>query len=236
MATTAQHHLQTVIDNWRHLTDMLDTHVSAPWPPAGRMSDYIDALDYADAQQVHQMRGGRDELDAGAGRAPLNLDALDAIRTTELALIGTADHLSTLVQRYPLSVDTGRGWTDDVHREAALIATRDQADPRRWSLTATATRTPPHAAVWLLHRLDDAPGPFRPLTSDQRRLIENVAREAGERVGRALVILRKSSRAAYPCPHCRKRALDVSGGDGQPASVACQACGRTWVETPAAVA
>ncbi|MEV0691800.1 hypothetical protein [Streptomyces sp. NPDC050388] len=224
---TPQQHLQTVIDNWRYLTDMLDTHVSAPWPPAGRMADYLRALEFADSQTVRQQRGTR-ELEVPAGQPPLNLDAFDAIRTTELALLGTADHIAAVAQRYPITVDTGRGWTDDLHRQVALLAIRDQADPRRWSFTDTATRTPSHAAVWLQQRLDEADGPFRPLTTDQQRLIENVAREASTRVQMALAILRRHTSVPYPCPHCRARSLVVQGGDGQTPAAQCGRCGRTW--------
>src|SRR5690606_1321363 len=128
-----------------------------------RITDYLRALEYADSQALQQARTGRTELETGAGAAPLNLDALDAARTTELALLGTADHIATVAQRPAVTVTTRQGWTDDLHRQAALLAARDQADPRRWSLTDTATRTPVHAAVWLQQRLDGLPGPFRPL-------------------------------------------------------------------------
>lgn len=232
-ATTPQQHLQTIIDNWPHLADMLDTHVAAPWPPAGRMSDYLAALDYADAQQIHRARTGH-ELEVPAGQPPLNIDALDAIRTTELALLGTADHIAAQVQRYPVTVDTGRGWTDDLHRQVALLAAKDAADPRRWSLTNPATRTPSHAAVWLQQRLDSVPGPFRPLTVQQWDRITDVAREAGTRVQLALSILRRRTAVPYPCPHCRARALVVQGGDGQPPAAECGRCGRTWTGHEAA--
>ncbi|MFR0354130.1 hypothetical protein [Streptomyces sediminimaris] len=230
---TAHDHLQTVIDHWHLLADMLDTHVSAPWPPSGRITDYLNSLTLADARQLARQPAGIRELEVGAGSAPLNLDALDAIRTTELALIGTADHIATVAQRYPITVDNGRGWNDELHLKAALIATQDQTDPRRWSLTNTASRTPAHAAVWLQQRLTGTPGPFRPLTTDQRTLVESVAREAGERVALALAILRRCTDLPYPCPHCHARRLTVQGGDGQAPAVSCGKCGRTWMDTPA---
>jgi hypothetical protein len=228
VTTTAHQHLQTIINNWPYLNDMLDTHTAAPWPPSGRITDYLRALEYGDSRALPQIRAGRSELETGAGAAPLNLDALDAIRTTELALLGTADHIATVAQRYPVTVQNGRGWTDELHRQVALLAARDQADPRRWSLTHTPTRTPVHAAVWLQQRLDNVSGPFRPLTTDQQRLIEDVAREASERVQLALVILRRRTAVPYPCPHCRARALTVQGGDGQTPAAQCGKCGRTW--------
>ncbi|MCI4143035.1 hypothetical protein [Streptomyces sp. MMS20-AI2-20] len=235
MNPTPQQHLQTVVDNWEHLADMLDTHVAAPWPPAGRMSDYLAALDYADAQHAPRPHSSR-ELEVPAGQPPLNLAALDAIRTTELALLGTADHIAAQVQRYPVTVDSGRGWTDDVHRQVALLAVRDQADPRRWSLTDTTTRTPCHAAVWLQQRLDNVPGPFRPLTVQQHDRIADVARESATRVQAALATLRRRTEVPYPCPHCRARALTVQGGDGRPPAAECGRCGRTWTPGAAAVA
>ena len=91
-----------------------------------------------------------------------------------------------------------------------------------------ATRTPSHAAVWLQQRLEGVPGPFRPLTTDQQRLIADVAREASERVQLALVILRRRTSVPYPCPRCRARALVVLGGDGETPAAQCEKCGRTW--------
>ncbi|MFR9796162.1 hypothetical protein ACL02U_09700 [Streptomyces sp. MS06] len=234
MTTTPHQHLQTVIDHWHLLTDMLDTHVAAPWPPAGRMSDYLAALDLADAQHVARARTGRDELEVPNGGAPLNLTALDAIRTTELALIGTADWLASVAQRPAVTVTTRQGWTDELHRQAVMLAARDAADPRRWSWTATATRTPVHAAVWLQQRLASVPGPFRPLTVQQHDRIAHVATEAGTRVGLALAILRRRTAVPYPCPHCRAREVVVLGADGAAPVVLCEACERTWTGQGAA--
>lgn len=227
MNATPHQHLQTVITHWHLLDDMLDTHVAAPWPPAGRLSDYLTAL-----AETARPLGTIHELEVPSGQPPLDLDVIDTRRTVTLALVGTADHIAAQVQRAPLSVDTGRGWTDDVHLEAALLAAKDQADPRRWSFDPKApTRTAVFAAVWLQQRLaepQDPSAPFRPLTSQQRERIAKVAQEAARRVEAVLVIARRRETLPHPCPHCRGR-LVVEGGDGTDPAVRCTACG--WART-----
>lgn len=228
MNATATQHLQTVITGWPHLRDMLDTHTNAPWPPAGRYTDYETAL-----LNAIRPRDTVTELEVPAGQPPLNLDVLDTARTVELALTETADRIASQVQRAPISVDMGRGWTDDVHRRAALLAAEDAADPRRWSYEPSApTRTAVFAAVWLQQRLDDPSpqdGPFRPLTTQQRERIANVAAEAARRIEHVLATARRRERLPEPCPHCREPRLVVEGGDGQPPAVVCGACG--WART-----
>lgn len=231
---TAQTALQTVINQWQHLDDMLDTHVSAAWPPAGRMSAYLAQLDMADARQVHRQRTGV-ELEVPAGQPPLNLDVLDTKRAVELALVGCADHIAGQVQRAPLHVDTGRGWTDQTHRQAALLAAKDQADPARWSYTDSTRRTAPLAAVWLLHRIQDAPGPFRPLHIQQHDRIAQVAAEAARRIQQVLATGRRSTPVPHPCPHCRRQ-LHMEGGDGQTPTLRCPAPGCGWARTTAQAA
>lgn len=225
--TTAQHHLHTVINSWGHLDDMLDTHVAAPWPPAGRMTDYLAQLDLADARAVHRRRTGT-ELEVPAGQPPLNLDVLDTKRAVELALVETADHIAGQVQRAPLHVDTGRGWTDTTHRQAALLAAKDQADPARWSYTDGTRRTAPLAAVWLLHRIQGAPGPFRPLHIQQHDRITRVAAESARRIQQVLATGRRSTPVPHDCPHCRRQLL-VEGGDGHDPALRCSNCG--WTRT-----
>lgn len=230
--TAAQHHLHTVINSWGHLDDMLDTHVAAPWPPAGRITDYLAQLDLADARHVHRQRTGQ-ELEVPAGQPPLNLDVLDTKRAVEAALLATADHIARQVQRAPLHVDTGRGWTDPTHRQAALLAAKDQADPTRWSYTNPATRDAPRAAAWLLHRLQDAPGPFRPLHIQQHDRITAVAAEAARRIEQVLATGRRTTPVPHPCPHCRTQ-LRIEGGDGHEPTLRCHACG--WARTTAQAA
>ncbi|MCI0386187.1 hypothetical protein [Streptomyces sp. CNQ085] len=232
MNTTAQH-LQTIIDGWPHLTDMLDTHTDTPWPPASRYTDYETAL-----LATVRPRATVTELEVPAGQPPLNLEVLDTRRAVTAALLATADHTAAQIQRAPLSVDLARGWTDPIHRQAALLAARDAADPRRWPYDPTdPRRTAVYAAVWLQQRLDDttAPdGPFRPLTVQQHDRIAHVAAEAARRIQMMLATARRRERLPHPCPHCRGR-LVVEGGDGRPPVVRCGGCGwaRTAEETAA---
>lgn len=224
---TAQTALTIVINQWGDLDDMLDTHVAAPWPPAGRMTDYLAQLDHADARAVHRQRTGT-ELEVPAGQPPLNLDVLDTKRAVETALVETADHIAAQVQRSPLHVDTGRGWTDPTHRQAALLAAKDQADPARWSYSDGTRRSAPLAAVWLLHRVQDAPGPFRPLHIQQHDRITRVAAESARRIQAVLATGRRSTPIPHDCPHCRTQ-LHIHGGDGHDPQVHCTRCG--WTRT-----
>lgn len=230
MTAPATQHLQTIINNWAHLDDMLDTHITAPWPPAGRMTDYLAQLDHADARAVHRQRTGQ-ELEVPAGQPPLNLDVLDTKRAVELALVETADHIAGQVQRPALTASTGRGWTDPTHRQAALLAAKDQADPARWSYTDGTRRTAPLAAVWLLHRVQDAPGPFRPLHIQQHDRITQVAAESARRIQQALATGRRSTPIPHDCPGCRAQ-LHIHGGDGHEPTVRCAHCG--WARTAVA--
>ncbi|GAA2457131.1 hypothetical protein [Streptomyces macrosporus] len=227
MNATPHQHLATVINQWHLLDDMLDTHVHAPWPPSGRLTDYLTAL-----AETARPLGTVRELEVPSGQPPLDLDVIDTARTVTLALVSTADHIAAQVQRAPLSVDMGRGWTDSIHRQAALLATQDAADRRRWDFTPAApTRTAVYAAVWLQQRLaepQDPDAPFRPLTSQQRERIAKVAAEAARRIEHVLVTARRRETLPHPCPHCRGR-LVVEGGDGRDPAVQCTACG--WTRT-----
>lgn len=229
---TPQTHLAVVINQFGLLDDMLDTHVSAPWPPAGRMTDYLNALDLADARAVHRQRTGT-ELEVPAGQPPLNLDVLDVKRACEAALLACADHIARQVQRDPMQVSTGRGWTDQVHRQAALLATKDAADPTRWSYTDPAKRTAVLAAVWLSHRVQGAPGPFRPLHVQQHDRITHVASEAARRIQTVLATSRRTTPVPHDCPHCRRQ-LHIEGGDGTTPTLRCPgpACG--WARSAVA--
>jgi hypothetical protein len=89
-------------------------------------------------------------------------------------------------------------------------------------------RSPVLAAVWLQHRLDNAPGPFRPLNTWEINRITGVAREAATRVERVLAIARQTAAVPEPCPACRGQ-LRIEGGDGQPPAVRCRDCG--WART-----
>lgn len=220
---TPQQHLARIVTLWPHLDDMLDTHHAAPWPPAGRMADYLKQLDQADAEQVQQAR----ELEVPAGAPPLRLAILDTARAVERVLLDTADQIASTVQR-PAARALPAAPGDAIGLRLRMAALADQADRSRWSWTARETRTAVHAAVWLSHRLDAAPGPFRSLTVLQREHIERVAVGARERIESALDLVRRRTAVTHPCPHCRG-GLEVHGGDGQAPAVQCDGCG--WTRT-----
>lgn len=205
-------HLQAVVDNWPDLQRAVTTKPHDAWPPAS----------------VNQYLRGLDEYDPADRNAPLRLHILDTARTVELALVELADQVAADVQRPIFSCAIGRGWSDEIHRAAVLLAAKDSADQRRWQYHGT--RTAPQAATWLTTRLTGEDGPFRPLNDLHRARITTIAADAAERVSHALGTGRRTHPLTQPCPHCREEQLQIQGGDGQPPAVKCTACGRTWRE------
>lgn len=223
MTTTATH-LRTIALTWPRLRDALDTRTSDTWPPAGRMADHLTDLDMLDVPQ----RGARDGSGAGESPAPLRVHILDTMQRTETALLAVADQTAERVQRRLITVDTGRGWTDRVHREVALLAARDAADPQRWPLRGDG-RGPVRAALWLCARVEGLPGPCRPLTPQQHDRIASVAAAEAARIERALQLTRHT--VAVTGLRCACTGIvELHGGDGQPPVARCSSCG--WTLTP----
>lgn len=226
--TTPHQHLTVITTHWGDLEDALPNTTPGTAYGIG-LRAYLDHLVSAERPTVEELREARGWQRAGTHSigerpVPISLRVHDTMRAVERALLATADHIAHQVQRAPLTVDTGRGWTDATHREAALLAARDAADPARWSYTNPKSRTAPLAAVWLQHRLDGAPGPFRALHIQQHDRIRTVAAGAAQRVLAALDMARRTQTAPQPCPHCRGT-LRIEGGDGRPPSVRCRDCG-----------
>ena len=90
-----------------------------------------------------------------------------------------------------------------------------------WTGTRPSAR---YAALWLLARVLDCPGPFTPLKDAQRRLVANVAEGAAARIDHALQLARITRPLAEQCA-CGGR-LVVDGGDGEPPLVRCLGCHR----------
>jgi hypothetical protein len=149
--------------------------------------------------------------------------------TVETGLCTTADWLAERVQRPAFKADTGKGWTDDLHRQAALLAAKDQADPRRWRYVGQ--RDAPAAAEWLSLRVTGAPGPFRPLDAGELEAVAKVAAMGVQMIRRTLGDARQKEPIPQPCPEPCGGQLVVEGGDGQPPLVRCEDCGRTWKDT-----
>ncbi|MEV8432020.1 hypothetical protein ACWHLZ_27960 [Streptomyces chartreusis] len=238
--TTATH-LRTIATRWTDLTDALASTGTATWPPAGRMSDYLNALDQADEQLAEAARWqatynrqflDRDPTQIGATRPPLRIAILDTMRTVEAALIATGDQVAVAVQRSPMTF-APRTWPAADRARRDQLARADSVDPRRWRYGGR--HTAPHTALWLLARVEARPGPFRPLPAREHRLIVNVASEACERVERALDIAGRKATIARPCPDCGG-SIDMHGGAGASPVAHCTACGRTWGEQDATAA
>ncbi|MFJ5259111.1 hypothetical protein ACIQAC_01370 [Streptomyces sp. NPDC088387] len=240
MSPTAAH-LRTIALHWTDLTDALASTGTTTWPPAGRMSDYLSALDEADEELAEAARWqaaysraflDRDPAQLGATRPPLRIAILDTMRTVEAALTATADQVASVVQRSPMTA-APRGWPAADRARRDQLARADSADPRRWRYSGR--RTAPHSALWLLARAEGRPGPFRPLPDGERRLIANVAAEAAERVERALDITGRTAMVARPCPDCEGR-IEMHGGAGADPVARCTECGHIWSSQVRAVA
>ncbi|MGW7085043.1 hypothetical protein ACWGH2_16345 [Streptomyces sp. NPDC054871] len=219
---TAAEDLDTITDRWAALQEATGTRTVTSWPPAMGISRLI-------SEEEHQEL--LDELadtapDAPGPRpVPVDVDILDVMTVIERELCELVDQLAGQIQRPVLVVATGRGWSDDLHRQAALLAAKDSADPRRWRYSGH--RDAPTAAEWLACRIADQPGPFRRLTDGEREAVGRAAARCAERIRRVLGDARRTEPVPQPCPHCRGQ-LVVEGGDGAPPLVRCEDCGRTW--------
>jgi hypothetical protein len=236
-STATAIHLQYVIDNWQHLTDMLDTRHGAPWPPAARMSDHIAALDKADAtteeiaEAAAHLRAGRrlaeradSRFTLGESPAPIRLAIVDTMRTVTADLVYLVDVLAQEVQRPPMSKAPAH-WLPADRATRDQLAAQDAGDPRRWRYGQTRSAT--YAAGWLLGRIERCPGPFLPLGPSQVRRIEAAAGAAQQQVERALDGVRRAQVVDRPCPLCGG-ILGMASGDGQAPIVACFQCQQEW--------
>jgi hypothetical protein len=233
---TTRHHLTTIATRWTDLHDALTTTGTGTWPPAGRMTDYLAGLDAADAEEVAARWALRDlersPEQLGETRAPIRLHIHDTMRTVEAALVELADQIAADVQRPVIAAPINRGWSDEIHRTVALLSAKDSADTRRWGYVGTDRRTAPYAALWLLGRHENTPGPFRKLTLAHADRIDRTAAEAAARVEQALQLTRHSQTLTETCA-CGGQ-LHLDGGDGTPAAIRCPACGRRIAEQLAA--
>lgn len=231
--TTTAHHLRTITLRWTDLNDALGSTGTATWPPAGRMTDYLANLDHADEELAEAARWqaayarqflDRDPSQVGETRPPLRIAILDTMRTVEAALVTTADQVAAVVQRSPMPFAPS-SWPAADRARRDQLARADAADLRRWRYTGK--RTAMYAGLWLLARIERAPGPFIALPDTQARLIANVAAGACERVERALDIASRTAPLARPCPDCGGR-IEMHGGAGASPVAHCTACGHVW--------
>lgn len=242
MTTTA--HLSTVILHWPDLVEALGGTSHPTWPPAGRMSDYLRALEQRDAEQLEAERHRalalrtleRDPAQLGERPIPIRLPVHETMRIVRAALLHCADAVAETVQRTPMKPPPPRrashartraerlAWED--HARRVQTAQEDAADGRRWRWTGIRPDAP-YTALWLLGRVQGAPGPFRPLTDAEAERIATVARGAAERVEQALDVGERTAAIALPCPECGGR-LNLHGGAGASPVARCTACGKVW--------
>ncbi|MFG2722694.1 hypothetical protein ACGFW5_31010 [Streptomyces sp. NPDC048416] len=228
---TTRQNLTTIATHWTDLYDALTTTGTGTWPPAGRMNDYLAALDQVDAEEIEARRALRDlersPEQLGETRAPIRLHIHDTMRAVEAALLALADQIAADIQRPVIEPRRmPRGWNDDTALQVALLCAKDAADSRRWRYVGTDRRTAPRAALWLLGRYENAPGPFRALTEAQAYRVEHTAAAAADRVEGALQLTRTTATTRMQCA-CTGT-VEIHGGDGHPPTARCTLCGRTY--------
>ncbi|MGX1116373.1 hypothetical protein RKD37_001736 [Streptomyces ambofaciens] len=245
--TTTSTHLRSVALHWADLHEAAGTPAQIGAFGLG-LRGYLARLDAADRDEFNYDRNHaahlrsleRDPIQLGERPVPVRLHILDTMRAVEAALVHCADDIAHAAQRAPIAGPTARRTSTHPYltqREAdiaaadrarrAQLAHADLVDPRRWRYTGR--RTASHAALWLLARVERAPGPCRRLTDDEETRIGNVAAGAAARVERALDIAAQQRTLLTPCPDCGG-AVDVHGGEGRAPVAHCTGCGRIWTE------
>lgn len=241
--TTAATHLRTIALHWTDLHEAAGQPVQYGAFGLG-LRGYLARLDEADAEQLEYERHQaahlrsleRDPIQLGNRPVPVRLHVLDTMRAVEAALVACADDIARTAQRAPISVPAARKADYRTLREARIadadrkrrteLALADERDSRRWRYTGR--RTAPYAALWLLARVERAPGPCRRITEDEERRIGRVAVGAAERIERALDIA--AQRRTLEQRHGCGGAIDVHGGEGRPPVAHCTGCGAIWSE------
>ncbi|MGW0131920.1 hypothetical protein [Streptomyces sp. NPDC003299] len=242
MTTTATH-LRTIALHWTDLHEAAGQPTTIGAFGLG-LRGYLARLDAADADQIEYERHQaaylrsleRDPIQLGNRPVPVRLHVLDTMRVIEAALVQCADDIAHAAQRAPISVPAARRADYRTLREARIahqdrqrqeqLALADQRDPRRWRYTGQ--RTAPHAALWLLARIERVPGPCRRLTDVEEQRIGNIAAGAAARLERALDIA--AQRRTLDQPHDCGGLIDVHGGEGRPPLAHCTGCGAIWTE------
>ncbi|MET9138873.1 hypothetical protein [Streptomyces parvulus] len=242
MTTTATN-LRTCAMHWTDLHEAAGQPATVGAFGLG-LRGYLARLDAADAEQLeyeahqaaHLRSLERDPIQIGERPVPVRLHILDTMRAVEAALIACADDIAHAAQRAPMTPPRAQraavartraerlAWEDRARQIEQAKA--DLVDPRRWRYTGR--RTAPHAALWLLARVERKPGPCRRITEDEERRIGVVAAGAAERVERALDIAAQQWTLSTPCA-CGGQ-IDIHGGEGRVPVAHCTGCGRIWTE------
>ncbi|WP_327169531.1 hypothetical protein [Streptomyces subrutilus] len=227
--------LRTLITTWPDLRDALgDRPIHGAYGLGLR--GYLATLDQHDAEQTaydrahaaHRRSQERDPAQLGDRPVPVSLRVYDTMRAVDAALAACAEVIASSVQTEPIPLP-GPEWpaNDRARRTAASRA--DLADPRRWRYRG---RTPSaqHTALWLLARVEQRPGPFRPLSEQQERYIGGIARGALQRIEAVLDTAegRRALDDRHRCP-CGGT-VEVYGGAGATPCAHCTGCGALWTE------
>jgi hypothetical protein len=232
MATTTGN-LFTVIRHWPDLVDALGAKSAPTWPPAGRMSDFVRDVEQRDADELAaenrraaELRAlERDPAQIGERPIPIRLTVHETMRTVHQDLLDCADHVAAGVQK-PALAALPEGYSAAYRARHDLMVMRDRRDPRRWRWTGTRPEAP-YTALWLLARVQGAPGPFLPLPGPLSAHVAEVARSTAARVEAALDVRGGTAGLREPCPRCGGR-VAVYGGAGALPTAHCRGCGHVW--------
>ncbi|MFI1701983.1 hypothetical protein ACH419_39385 [Streptomyces bobili] len=241
MTTTTQH-LHTVVLHWADLHEA----AGAPSTIGGfglGLRAYLAALGDADQQEYDRHQAAhlrsleRDPMQLGVRPSPVRLHILETMATIHADLLQCADAIAETVQRRPIAPPAPRraayartrgerlAWDDHARRVQA--AQDDAADRRRWRWTGVRPDAP-YTALWLLGRVQGAPGPFRPLAASEAARLAGVARSAAGQVERALDMAAQRRTLGQACA-CGGL-IEVHGGEGRSPLAHCTGCGRIWAE------
>lgn len=233
MTTTASTNLRTVVLHWPDLRDALAAPAILDGFGRG-LRGYLAAADEQDIEALAQARAD-ERADTGTGASvprplPLRVTVLDTMTAVETALHECADQIAAAVQRAPMT-PAPRTWPAGDRARRNQLAAADRLDPRRWKWTGRRPGAQ-YSALWLLARVEDRGGPFRPLTAMQRDQIAAVARDCAARVEAALDIA--AQRRTLEQRHDCGGRIDLHGGAGRTPVAHCTGCGRIWTEQPVA--
>lgn len=238
--TTAQH-LRTIVSTWPDLTDALGTPVQHGAFGLG-LRGYLATLEQHDAAEAAAQRAlERSPDQLGVRPIPIRLRVHETMHIIRAVLLDCADAIAEHVQRDPIPMPTPRraavartraerlAWDDHARRVKA--AQDDAADARRWKWTGTRPDAP-YTALWLLARVERAPGPFHRLTEEQEQRIGHVAAGCVQRIETVLDTAAREAKLSRPCP-CGGT-ITVYGGGGASPLANCPDCGAIWTEQGAA--
>lgn len=246
MTTTTAIHLHTIVLHWADLHEAAGAPSTLGAFGLG-LRGYLARLEEIDAEQAeyelhqaaHLRSLERDPIQLGPRPVPIRLHILDTMSGIRSDLLQCADTIAETVMRKPIAPPPPRRaayartraerrvWEDHARRVQA--AQDDAADQRRWRWTGVRPDAP-YTALWLLGRVQGAPGPFRRHLSEQETArIASVARSCAERIERTLDIATQTRTLEQRHDECGGR-IEVHGGDGARPLARCTGCGRIWTE------